>query len=199
MPASRGKALTQITNTTNCRDNHPCFSPDGNLILFDRIKSTLSDGQYHYYNSNSEIWVKNLQTGENTLLGQGLNPVFSPDGKKIVYAKYQASQSQIWIMDSNGENQSKLTDNNTLQWAYRPRFSPDGKYIIFTGNKKIESDNSSDLYIVPSDGGDLTRLTISKASDYHPYWANDGYIYFVSDRGAKKGDFNIWRFKFSAE
>ncbi|MBR3551287.1 MAG: PD40 domain-containing protein [Bacteroidales bacterium] len=48
----------------------------------------------------------------------GKNPVYSPDGKKIVYAKHKSSQSQIWIMDHEGENQSKLTVNNTIQMGY---------------------------------------------------------------------------------
>lgn len=195
MPATKGKALTQVTSANNVRDNHPCFNPEGNLIIYDRNKSTLgTDGKYHYYNKNSELWMKNLQNGENTLLGKGMFPSFSRDGKKIVYAKYDNDKSQIWTMDLDGENQSKITDNGKLKYASHPRFSPDDKYIVFTGYD--EKDNS-DLYIVPVEGGDLTRLTISKSSNYLPYWSTDGYIYFVSDRGGKQGDYSIWRFKYS--
>lgn len=189
MPVSKGKALTQVTSPNAGRDNHPCFNPEGNLIAFDRNKATNG----FYYNSTSEIWIKNMQSGENILLGKGMSPAFSPDGKKIVFAKYEQDKSQIWVMDVDGENAKRITDNNSLQWAYYPCFSPDGNYIVFAGKGK-QSDNA-DLYIVPVEGGNLTRLTISQSTDSNPYWSTDGYIYFTSDRGSKKNDFNIWRFK----
>lgn len=82
MPATKGKALTQVTNTNDCKENHPCFSPDGEYLVYDRIQRSLFQGQYYYWNSNSEIWVRNMKTGENTLLGKGWTPSFSPDGQK---------------------------------------------------------------------------------------------------------------------
>ncbi len=53
-----------------------------------------------------------------------------------------------------------------------------------------------DLYVISVDGGNLTRLTVNNSSDTQPYWSTDGYIYFVSDRGEKAKDYNIWRFKY---
>jgi len=193
MPASKGKALTQITSTNDCKEDHPCFSPDGQYIVYDRIMRTLYNGMYYYYTNKSEIWIKNLQTGENMLIGTGWSPSFSPDGKKIVYCKVENSESSIWIMDVDGDNQSKITDNNTLKSAQRPRFSPDGKYIIFDSSNK---DGNMDLYVISVDGNNLTRLTINKSSDTQPYWSTDGYIYFVSDRGGKAEEYNLWRFKY---
>ena len=114
------------------------------------------------------------------------------NGQKIVYCKVDNSEASIWIMDIDGENQTKLTDNNTLISAQRPRFSPDGKYIVFDASNK--SDNK-DIYIISTDGNDLTRITLNQSSDTQPYWSTDGYIYFVSDRGNQKGNYNIWRFK----
>lgn len=189
MPVSKGKALTQVTSTNTGRDNHPCFNPKGNLIAYDRVNAING----YYYNSSSEIWLKNLQSGENILLGKGIFPTFSPDGKKIAFAKFEQDKSQIWIMDVDGENVKRITDNNSLQFSLYPCFSPDGEYIVFVG-KENKSDNE-DLYIVSIEGGNLTRLTISKSKDTHPYWSTDGYIYFTSDRGGKKADYNIWRFR----
>lgn len=194
MPASKGKALTQITSTNDCKEDHPCFNPDGNLIVYDRIMRTLNNGSYYYYPNKSEIWIKNLQTGENTLIGNGWTPSFSPDGKKIVYCKIENSESSIWMMDIDGDNQSKITDNNTLESSQRPRFSPDGKYIIFDATDK--KDGNMDLYVISVEGGNLTRLTVNKSWDCQPYWSTDGYIYFTSDRGEKAKDYNIWRFKY---
>lgn len=193
MPATKGKGLTQITNTNNCVEDHPCFTQDGKYLLYDRIMGVSNGNYYYILPKNSEIWIKNMETGENTLLGGGWTPSFSPDGKKIVYCKVENYKSSIWIMDIDGENQTKITDNNTLSSAQRPRFSPDGNYIVFDA---VDKKGNMDLYVVSVDGGNLTRLTLNKSNDTQPYWSSDGYIYFVSDRGGKINDYNIWRFKY---
>ena len=201
MPASKSKALTQITSSNDCKEDHPCFSPDGQYIVYDRISGTPYGTTYIFPTNKSEIWIKNLLTGENILLGNGWSPSFSPDGKKIVYCKIEQmgnawvvnDVSSIWVMDIDGENQSKITDNNTLKSAQRPRFSPDGNYIVFDAS---DQSGNMDLYVISVDGSNLTKLTINKSSDTQPYWSSDGYIYFVSDRGGKAKSYNIWRFKY---
>ena len=193
MSASKGKALTQITSTNDCKEDHPCFSPDGKYIVYDRIMWGSYNGVYNYFTDRSEIWIKNLETGENMLIGKGYTPSFSPDGKKIVYCKVENIEASIWVMDFDGDNQSKITDNNTLESAQRPRFSPDGNQIIFDASDKS---GNMDLYVISVDGDNLTRLTVNKSSDTQPYWSTDGYIYFVSDRGGKAKNFNIWRLKY---
>jgi len=191
MSASQGKALTQITNTPDASEHHPCLSKDGQLIVYEKNNGGISG-------PGSEIWMKNLQTGETTLLCKGRMPSFSPDGKQIVYMKYASDTdfSCIWIMDTDGDNQVQVTDAN-LGLAGYPRFSPDGKFIIFDLTKKKKKDD--DLYIIQTDGNNLTQLTVNKSYDGQPYWANDGNIYFVSDRGGKADNRQIWRFKAPVE
>lgn len=56
---------------------------------------------------NSEIWLRNLKTGENVLLGNGYQPCFSPDGKRIAYVKYSSdakSTSIIYFVSDRGNN-----------------------------------------------------------------------------------------------
>ena len=74
-----------------------------------------------------------------------------------------------------------------------PRYSPDGHRIIFQCMKQEKNDY--DLYVIDSDGNHLMQLTINDSYDGQPYWAKDGSIYFVSDRGGKAYHNNIWRFK----
>lgn len=203
---NKGKALSQITESSDAFESCPSFSPDGNLLVYSKI-------QYSYYRKAnwasflfgfggstgvveySELWLKNLSTGETTLLGSGYQPSFSPDGKKITYVRYSsdAKSTSIWIMSLDGSEQTQITDAKK-GYALHPRFSPNGKHLIFQSSKKDKKD--ADLYVIDTDGNNLTQLTINKCFDGQPYWTTDGYIYFVSDRGNDPGNYQIWRFKY---
>lgn len=206
MTDSKGKALNQITESSNAHEDYPSFNKDGSLLTYSRI-------QYSYYKQqsiwgalfgissmtlveNSEIWIKNLKTGETTLLGNGYMPCFSPDGTKIAYVKYSsdAKSCSIWTMNIDGTEQIQLTDAKK-GYAYNPRWSPDGKHLIFQSSKKDKKD--FDLYIIDTDGNNLTQVTINNSYDGMPYWTQDNFIYFVSDRGNIDGNLQIWRFKLS--
>ena len=95
-------------------------------------------------------------------------------------------------MNVDGSDPVQLTDAKK-GYAYHPRYSPDGTKIVFDCFKKDKKDN--DIYIIDADGNNLTQVTINKSYDGQPYWTTDGYIYFVSDRGGKAGNRQIWRFK----
>ena len=73
----------------------------------------------------------------NDILSHG--NALSPDGQKIVFTSDRDGPRNIYIMNSDGSNQQKLTDNPFND--YEPIFSPDGLSIIFTserdGNKEI--------------------------------------------------------------
>ena len=203
---SKGKALSQITESTDAYEEYPSFNKEGNLVVYDKIqlsyyrKANCATFFFGFGGStvvveNSEIWLRNLKTGENVLLGNGYQPCFSPDGTKIAYVKYSsdAKSTSIWIMNIDGSEQVQVTDAKK-GFALNPRWSPDGTKLIFQSSKKDKKD--ADLYVIDADGNNLTQLTINKSYDGQPYWTTDGYIYFVSDRGNDPGNYQIWRFKY---
>lgn len=204
MSGTKGKALTQVTESSDAFENNPYFSKNGKILVYDRqtyayyskvaFASLFGLGTSSVLVENSEIWIKNLETGENTLIGNGYQPCLSPDDTKIAYVKYSADAKScgIWIMDLDGGNQIQLTDAKK-GYAFCPKWSPDGNRIVFQLVKKDKKD--PDIYMVNMDGDNLTQLTKNKSFDMSPYWTTDGYLYFVSDRGNKKGNFQIWRFK----
>lgn len=204
MSGTKGKALTQVTESTNAFENNPSFSRDGKFLVYDKqsysyvktftFASILGMGTSSVIIENSEIWLKNLETGENTLLGNGYQPCFSPDGQTIAFVKYSsdAKSCSVWTMGIDGNNQIQITDAKK-GYAFYPRWSPDGKRIVFQATKKDKKD--ADIYIIDVDGNNLTQVTVNKSHDGTPYWTTDGYIYFTSDRGDKKGNYQIWRFK----
>lgn len=204
MMGSTSKAMSPITESSNAFEDNPSFSPNGEWLAYD--KCTYSKFKSYSWNiffgissnttivENSEIWIKNLKTGELILLCGGYQPRFSPDGKHIAYVKYaaDAKSTSIWLMKADGSEPMQITDAKK-GYAMYPCWSPDGKKLVFQSFKKDKKDN--DLYVIDIDGNNLTQITKNKSSDCQPYWSNDGHIYFCSDRGGNEGNYQIWRFK----
>ena len=188
MDVEQGVAIRRLTNTPNEIETHPCLSYDGKTIVYEKC---YVDGRM----KDIQIWRQDLQTESPTLLCQGLNPSFSHDGKNIVFVRFtpDGNNTCLVVMDVYGQNQTELTDAK-MGLVENPRFSPDDKQIVFQCNKKDKRD--IDLYVINRDGTGLTQLTFNKSYDAQPYWANDGFIYFSSDRGGKANNFQIWRFKY---
>lgn len=181
-------ALSPVTQSSTIEEYSPSFTPDGNIICYQS-----KDGDA------GEIWTKNIKTNETTLLGRGMQPMISPDGKKIVFSRYKTSAndspSSIWVMNLDGTNVIELI-NNPNQRMFAPTWSPDGSKIVFqAASKKGSKYNTSDIFMISSDGSSLTQLTTNDSNDTLPVWSYDGYIYFISDRGSKPGDNQAWRFK----
>lgn len=204
--ASKGKAITQITNTDD-NEYCPSWSRDGNLIAFEKgmpPKYYLTTSKLGKIKSKSisltanQIWIKNIKTGELMMIGKGSYPKISPDGKQIAYVKYELKKGKfekrgtIWIMNLEGDTPKQITSSD-LGYATNPTWSPEGKFIAFTLSKKNKKD--SDIYTIDVEGETLRQHTTNKSDDFAPYWSTDGYIYFSSDRGAKMKNYQIWRFK----
>lgn len=208
--AFKGKAITQITYTDE-NEYNPSWSKDGKFIIFEKgsppkfyIKVTKNTAQAAQYTgltvTKNQIWLKNIETGEIKMLGEGSFPTISPDGTEIAFVKYDLNKKKtketgtIWIMSIEGDSPKQLTDNQ-IGYATHPNWSPDGEKIVFnlTKNNKIDSD----IYTINIDGENLKQHTTNESNDFSPYWSNDNFIYFSSDRGTKKGNYQIWRFKIS--
>lgn len=68
------------------------------------------------------------------------------------------------------------------QWIRYASISPQGDRIAFT--------YKGDIYVVPSQGGTATALTMHSAHDFMPVWSNDGsQISFASNR---HGNFDVF-------
>jgi len=73
-----------------------------------------------------------------------------------------------------------------------PQYSPDGSWIAYTVTVADREANAyrTNLWLVPSRGGEPRQLTTAKARDTGPRWSPDGsQLAFVSDRG---GDKQVW-------
>ena len=159
--------------------DYPAFdarvSPDGASILFVSTRS-----------GNNDIWVVPAAGGDprpltTSALSDG-QPDWSPDGKSIAFSSNRRGSSDIFVMSDTGGEARLLTD-----WPATgeggPRFSPDGRTIAFTSNREART---SDVWIVPAEGGTPTRVTRLDAFTLLQDWSGDGRFLLVKT-GASDG------------
>jgi Tol biopolymer transport system component len=104
---------------------------------------------------------------------------------KIVWSSSRLGNHDLFSSDADGGNIKQLTKGDEVDWF--PRFSPDGGRILFTRSQKgwvserdANSDGKWDLYTLPADGGDPTKI-VDNAS--WGTWVDGETILFV--RGTK--------------
>ncbi len=131
-----------------------------------------------------DIWIMNADGSNPRQLtkstAEEYQPVFSPDGKKILYVSDERGSPDIWIMDRDGSNKTRLTKDKGIERD--PAWSPDGKKIVYAA-LPLEADNF-DLWIMDADGSNKIQLTQTPSNEMTPAWSPDGkHIAFASDEG----------------
>jgi Tol biopolymer transport system component len=91
------------------------------------------------------------------------SPVWSPNGSKIAYSSARGGSTQIWVMNADGTNQTRITDTTTGIES-DPRWSARG--IAFSANV----DGTPTLFLINPDGTGLTQLSRESTPSYEPAW-----------------------------
>ena len=96
---------------------------------------------------------------------------------QIAFMSRRDGKPEIYVMDIDGKNLRRLTDNRDNDWW--PSWSPDGKRIVFVS----ERDGNREIYVMDADGGNPQSLTNDPNEDWYPSWSPDGKrIAFMSRR-----------------
>jgi TolB protein len=155
----------------------PNWSRDGSYLLFNR------DGLLQKIPMSGGTPTK-IDTGFATRCNNDHG--ISPDGNSLVISDQTQDDhhSLVYILPISGGTPRRVTKNSPSYWH---GWSPDGKTLAFVGERGGEFD----IYTIPIEGGDETRLTTAKGLDDGPEYSPDGrYIYFNSERS---GQMQIWR------
>jgi dipeptidyl aminopeptidase/acylaminoacyl peptidase len=150
--------LYQLTVGTE-RSVSPRWSPDGQQVAF--LRDTGGNERW-------DIWIvdragereRNL-TNEPDVSHRDI--AWSRDGRRIAYvANAQGKKYGVNVIDVATGTKRALTDG--AHDDSQPRWSPDGERIVFTSRREKVRSNS-DLYIIPSAGGEATRLETRGGKD----------------------------------
>jgi Tol biopolymer transport system component len=148
------------------------FSPDGNYIVV--------SGCSGWDVCAPQIYKINLNTNERTFLGEGIEPTWSPDGSEIAFASHIDENWDIYIIDTNGTQKSRLTSQSTVEKF--PAWSPDENYMAFCSKSRDVGGGNFNIYTTnPLTGRGRNRITESLADDVLTWSPNASKIAFESN------------------
>ena len=153
------------------------------------------DGKALIYNSGGLLYRFDLADRRPVAVNTGFassnnnDHVLSFDGRTLAISNHSAEDhnaSIVYTVPVGGGTPRRVTK---LGPSYLHGWSPDGKFLVYTGQRGGEFD----IYRIPVDGGDETRLTSVPGLDDGPEYSPDGRdIYFNSVRS---GTMQIWRMR----
>jgi TolB protein len=152
------------------------------------------DGSFLLFNQDGAIRRLELGSSQPTLISTGAqvhcnnDHGISPDGQSLAISDQSTEdkKSHVYVLPIAGGTPRLITKGAPSYWH---GWSPDGKTLAFTGQRN----DNFDIYTIPIDGGEETRLTTAAGLDDGPEYSPDGaYIYFNSER---TGQMQIWRMR----
>jgi dipeptidyl aminopeptidase/acylaminoacyl peptidase len=185
------------------------WRPDGKAIAFvardeppDRAAVKKGEDYFEVGNNDylvqeavrpSHLWLVPTEGGEARRLTSGAwslpesmppgppasPPTWSPDGKRIVFARQirpfsgDSDFTSLQVLDVAGGDIRPLTGRDSLESF--PAFSPDGKQVLFWYPRDGDLNNVSEVSVVPAAGGAPRVLTRAlDRSLYRSVWMPDG-------------------------
>ena len=158
----------------------PRFSPDG-----DRLAFAVASG------TGTDVWVKDL--GRDTLsrltflAGVNRLPVWTPDGKNIVFTSSNPAAPGLYWVPSDGSGEAQRLSDGKLVNEFPTSFSPDGRRLAFCAT----GGSSADIFTASFEGDHAIREISACFEDCEPSldrWPVELHIGAVSKISDRCGD-----------
>jgi Tol biopolymer transport system component len=92
-------------------------------------------------------------------------PAWSPNGKQIAFNSRRDGVFQIYVMNADGSDQTRLTTDGTADFI--PTWSPNGTHIAFM---QLLGETDFEIFAMHADGTGQVNLTEHPAVDRFPDW-----------------------------
>ncbi len=170
---------TRVVFQTERLIEAPNWTPDGSALLVN------GEGGLYRLSLGGPAMLQPIDLGFARQINNDHG--ISPDGSQIVISdKVEHGKSCIYVLPSSGGVPRQVT---SLMPSYWHGWSPDGLTLAYCG---IRGD-LFDIYTIPVDGGEETRLTHGEGRNDGPDYSPCGaWIYFNSSR---TGLMQIWRMR----
>ncbi len=144
--------------------------------------------------------LRNITIEDLYLFKQVSRPRISPEGQRVAFVvttideRKQEYHSSIWIVSTDGGETKRFTSGATN--AHSPSWSPDGRWLAFVadregeptgkeqGEQKKQRKATSQIWLIPTDGGEARQLTFMQHGASNPVWSPDSkQIIFTAQVG----------------
>jgi Tol biopolymer transport system component len=172
----------------DCLDIRPVWSPDQTAIAF--IRSV--GNTYRLY----RVSVSGAQL--NRLAGEGMNPAWAPDGKKILLETRRGIES----VAADGSRGTLIVRSSAAEVPGGPSWSPDGSRVLYYSFRREERGYRYELWSIEPNGTAKERVYRGPCcldflfSGFKPAWSADGRrvafsAYGPSHKGPAGGTFVV--------
>jgi Tol biopolymer transport system component len=183
-----------LRDTDDQTEDRPAWSPDGKFIAYEGEEppncpmAAQPCDQFDVYITEVDNPSNTINLTENTPATNEGKPVWTPDGKEIIYQSDKFGDLDILKEKSN--NSSGVADIilNSSAYEYQPSLSPKGDSMCFTRGGPIGSPTADVYKLSPvASNGTQTDISDNTAAmptagnaDYNCAWSPDGeFITFV--------------------
>jgi serine/threonine protein kinase/Tol biopolymer transport system component len=106
-----------------------------------------------------ELWIAELENGLWTKFSQTqqqeMFPVWSPDGRQVVFTRARLGQPEFEFVVARADgSSSKRVLRLTDRYGYPTDWSRDGRFLLYTQHPTLGLAHQADIWVLPMDGSD---------------------------------------------